>query len=186
MLAIKNLAIEIRKRLVHIFLLGGWALILYNFGRPFDALFIIAFYLLLVLARPRPFILVAACVLVIVLFNSPVVDTWTRLKESNLSIYHHVPPALAKIFRPNSGQEILPGQVQHMLPLLQIHQISSYQLSTLFEQDGWIMQRMIEAAWPIKMESTSPYLFISPEEIPNYPNCDVIDQREDVALGYCH
>jgi hypothetical protein len=174
-----------RKGFTALFLLGGWVLILYSFDRLVDAFFIIAFFLFLIFFRPRHFILVAAFVLVIVLFDTPTLDTWTKLKELNLSTYQHVPPVLAQLFEPNSGQHVLTGQVRKMLALIQTHQLTSYRLSTSFNQDEWIRQRMIESAWPIKMESSSPFLFSPIEILNNNPNCDVIDQKEDVALEYC-
>jgi len=178
--------IEIRKRLVIIFLLGAWALIQYSLGNKFYAIFIIVFFIILIVFRPPFFMLIAASVLVIALFNTTALDTLMELRQSNLSAVQNPKLPLTNIFSPNSGQEVLPDQVQEMLSLLHTHHIASYQISKPLEQDLRIYQRIIEAAWPIKYDGTSPYLFISLNDVIINPNCDVIDQRKDVALEYCH
>jgi len=181
-----NLTPEKLERLVHLFLLGAWALTQYSVGNKFYGLFIIAFFVILVIARPPSFLLLAASVLVIVLFNTPTIDTLAQLKLSNLSAGKHPRPFLTRIFSPNSGKEVLPIQVQQMLSLLQEHQIASYQLSNQLDSDPLLKQRIIESAWPIKMDSASPYLLSSLEETITNPACVVIDQRKDVALADCH
>jgi len=185
-LASYNLTTEKLKRLVHLFLLGAWALAQYSLGNKFYGLFIIAFFLILVIARPPSFLLLAVSVLVIVLFNTPTIDTLAQLRLSNLSAGRHPRPFLTRVFSPNSGKEVLPIQVQQMLSLMQEHQISNYQLSNQLDSDPLIKQRIIESAWPIKMDSTSPYLFSSLEETITNPTCVVIDQKEDVTLADCH
>ncbi len=172
--------------LIRVIPLGIWVLFLIFMARPFDGVIIIAFFLIFFFLRRRAFILLAAAVLVIVLFNTPVLNTLSKLRDLNLSTYHHVPPALAQLFKPGSGQEVLPIQVRQMLSLIQTHQMANYRLSKTFDEDGWISQRMTEAAWPVVKENTSPYLFGAFEEFEGYPGCMVIDQLKDVALGYCH
>ncbi|MCJ7702124.1 MAG: hypothetical protein MUO62_11105 [Anaerolineales bacterium] len=129
--------------------------------------------------------LVAGLVLIIILFKTPTIEAWTKLIQANISTAQHLKLSLSHIFSPNSGQEVLPVQVQQLLSLLQTHQISSYQLSNQLMQNPLIFQRTIESAWPTKMEGKSSYLLISFEEIKNYASCVQIDQREDVALVYC-
>lgn len=183
---IYKLTKEKRRSLVYLFILVMWALIQYSLGNRFYGLFIIAFFLILAISRQLSFMRIAASVLVIVLFITPTIDTWTKLKQSNLSTFQHPKRPLANIFSPNSGQEVLPVQVQRMLSLLHTHHIASYQLSNQLDRDIEIKQRIIEAAWPIKMDSTSSYLLSVLTETKNNPTCLVIDQNKDIALEYCH
>jgi len=175
-----------KETLIQLVLLSAWVFFEYSLGNKFYAVFMIFFLLLLIAIRPPAFILVAVSVLVIVFFNTPIINTVTELKRSNLIAVSHIKPSLDKIFRPNTGEEVLPVQVQQMLSLLRSHHISSYQVVGQFTTDGLIMQRIVESAWPIKMETTSSYFFIALTEINNYPACKLIDQKEDVALAYCH
>jgi hypothetical protein len=182
-----NLTMEKRKRLAHIFLLGFWAVIQYSLGNGLFGLFIVALLIItLIMPRPPYFAIIAATVLIIALFYTPTIDTWTVLKKSNLSTFQTPKLFLRNIFTANSGQEVLPVYVQQMLPLLQTHHVTSYQLSDQLSQDPLIKQRVIEAAWPIKMDRKSAYILILLKQINNNPACVVIDQREDVALEYCH
>jgi len=132
--------------------------------------------------------LLVVSVLVIVLFHTPTINTLAELKKSNLSTIQDFKLSLTNIFSPNSGQEVLPVQVRQMLSLLQTHHIASYQLSNQLDLNLLIKQRIVESAWPIKMDKRSPYLLGLVEEIKRTPiwrNCAVIDQREDVTLVYC-
>ena len=173
------------KLLVQIVLLGAWALIQFSIGNKFYGVFIIVFFLILVIPRQPPFILVAVSVLVIVLFNTPMIDSLNELRQSNLNTVRHLKPALANIFTPNSGQEALPIQVQQMVSLLRTQHATSYRLSDQIASDPSIVQRITESAWPIKMEPTSSYRLISLTETNSDPACVLLDQREDVALVHC-
>lgn len=133
------------------------------------------------------FLLLAGSVLVIVLMFTPTLITWMFLVQSNTTTINQLNNSLTNIFQPNAGQEqVLPFPVQQMLSLMQTYHISSYQISNQMDRDPNIPQRIIESAWPRRMDRKSPYLFCLLEEIKSYPNCTVIDQREAVALVYCH
>lgn len=174
-----------RKRLFYIILLSLWAFLQFTWGDKLYILFIIMIFLLLILNRPPRFMLVAGLVLAIVLFTTPTIATWTALQQSNLHTVQNLESSLTNIIIPNSGKEALPKKVQRMLELLHTHHIASYRLSNRLEQDIEIKQRITESAWPIKMESTSPYLLVLVDEINNYSPCTEIGQKKDVALVYC-
>ena len=182
-----NLHLDKFKLIVNIFLLGVFALIQYYYlDNRFYALFIVFFFLALLIPHRRYFSLLAVSILIITIFNTQMLDTWMKLRELELTTIQAPKSALVNIFTANSGQEVLPIQVQHMLTLLHNNHINSYQLSNQFVQDPTIDQRIIESAWPIKMENTSYYYLISSNEIKNYAICSIIDQREDVTFAECH
>ena len=177
---------ENRKRVLHVALLGAWALIQYSLGNKIYCLFIIIFFLILALPRRQNLMLLTIPVLVIVLFNTPILDTGTELKQWNLNTVQNYKRTLINIFTPNSGQEVLPGQVRQMLSLLKSNHVISYRLSRQLHRDPLIMQRIVESAWPIKMDPASPYLLNLPDEPNNDPACTVIDHRKDVVLANCY
>lgn len=174
-----------RKRLLYIFMLGVWALFQYRQGNELYAIAIILLYALLSMPRFRNFTLVAACVLVILVFKMPTVETISEIKNTNLKAFQSFKPSLNTILTPNTGLEVLPKGARQMLELVKIHSVPDYRLSDSLLQDPLISQRIIESAWPIKMEITSRYLFLLTPEITNYPACDKIDRRDDIILAYC-
>jgi hypothetical protein len=177
---------ENRKRLAEMFLLGIWALFQFFVGNKIYGLFIIVFYLILVMSRSPNFILVVIPVLVIVLFNTSTLDTGTQLKQWNLNTVQNYKRTLIHIFTPNSGWEVLPGQVQQMLSLLRSNHVTSYQLSPQLYQDPLIMERVVESAWPIKMDSASSYRLSLINETNDNLSCVVIDHTKEVTLAKCH
>jgi len=180
-----NLTKENLRRLAHIILLGAWALIQYSLGNKIYGLFIIVFYLALLIYRQSYFTLIAIPALVLVLFDTPMIDVWVQLKKSNMDTVQHLTPSLRTLFTPNSGQEVLPDQVQNMLSLIQNHHVPNYRLSKQLTSDPLIRERIKESAWPVKTEKKSAYLLSLNGEIKNHPACIIIDQREDVVLAHC-
>jgi len=175
-----------RKRYVFLFLLFVLAWIELFWGNKVYGIFIIAFFIILLVFRPPSFSIIAASALVIVFFTTPTIESLTELRNSNLNTISHPKQPLVNILSPNSGQEVLPLEVQEMLALLQTHNITSYRISEQMEQNLLIDQRIREAAWPIQFDTSSSYLFVSPHDLIIIPNCVVMDQREDVVLEYCH
>jgi hypothetical protein len=166
-------------------LMAGWAWIEYSLGYKLYGLLIVVFSFGLAINRKRYSIFLAIAVLVIIYLLTPVIDTLLLIKQSNLAFIQSPGESLINILSPDSGQNVLPEPVQQMLSLLHTHQVESYQISDLLNKNTLIKQRIVEAAWPIKMESTSPYHLLLLEEINNDSNCTVIDRRKDIALEYC-
>jgi len=127
---LSGLNIGKQKRVAYILILGIWVLIQFSFGNKFYALCTLVLILATALYRPAYYKILAALVLVIGLFTTPTIITWTNLIQSNLSTVQHLELTLTTIFTPDSGREVLPVQVQQMLVLLQTYQINSFQLSS--------------------------------------------------------
>jgi hypothetical protein len=121
-----------------------------------------------------------------VISRTPALDTLIHLKQSNVDVFQNTNRKLTNLFSPNTGQYVLPNQVRQMLSLLQTFQLSSYRLSDQLYSDPLIVQRITEAAWPVKMNPSSSYLLSTLSEIKNQTACAIIDQRKDIALVYCH
>ena len=181
-----HLTKEKLKLLANLLLLAAWGLIEYSLGFKIYGVFIIVFFLGLTILRKRYFTFLAISVLVVIYINTPAIDSLLNIKQSNLAFIQSPGESLINIMSPKSGQSVLPAHVQEMLSLLYTNQVDSYQLSVQLNKETLIKQRIIEAAWPIKIETTSPYHLLLLTEINNDSNCMVIDQRKDVALAYCH
>lgn len=170
----------------HLLLLGIWVIFQYQQGNELYVIAIIILITILSVLRFRNFTLIAFFALVILVFKMPTVDTLVDIKQANLSTYETFKTSLNTILTPNTGLEVLPKGVRQMLELIKVHSIPDYQLSESMVQDVLIHQRMIEAAWPVKQEKTSHYLFLFTNEKDSYPACKKIDRREDIIIAYCH
>ena len=174
------------RSLIYIIIIGLWALFQYSNGNKFYGVFIVAFFIVLAISRQEYFALVMASVLVVMAFYIPVIDnTWANLRVSNLNTIQNPKQTLTRIFKPNSGQEVLPPQIQQMLSLLETNQITSYQLSDQLNSDPLINQRITEAAWPIKKEPEAYFLLRYSTERIKQSSCVLVDQRKEIALDYC-
>jgi hypothetical protein len=178
---------EEKSRWIALMLIFGlWAVLQYSLGNQFLALFGILFILVFIFYRPKYFKFFAAIVLGVAFISSHSIDTWANLFQTNLGAAQRLQFTVTNILNPNSGRDVLPGKVQQILSLLGKNHIPSYRLSDQLAQDESIYQRIIETAWPIKKDETSFYLFCSIEEIKDYPGCEVMDKRKEIALVFCH
>ena len=167
-------------------LLVIWAVFQYSKGYEFYALFLIVVFLILLIARPSYFVLVAISVLIFIPQTVPTLDTLVRLKMANEKALYMTNETLNSIFTPGAGIEVLPPAALQGLQLLQTHQVENYKISDRMFHDLLIRQRIVESAWPIKMEDSSPYLLVFLDEINNNPACTEIDKEKDIALVYCN
>jgi len=174
-----------RWQVVQIALLGIWVLFQYSRGNELYAIFMLFLFISLSIFHLKNFTIIAVSIFVIILFKTPVLDTWTEIKDSNLYTFQSFKPSISKLFTPDSGKDILPSDVRKMLSLLQENKITKYQLCNSFEFDPLINQRIVESAWPIRKEVTSRYLLCPTEEVKNMTACTEIARQKDVSLAYC-
>lgn len=174
-----------REQILQTILLGVWVLFQFNRGNELYAVFMVFFFIILSFFRLKNFTLIAAAALVIVLFKTPVLNTWAEIRASNLDTFQTFKPSVLKLFTPDSGKEILPNDVKRMLSLLHENKIVEYRLCDSFAQDPLTSQRIVESAWPIKYELSSKYLLCPVEEIEIITGCNEIARLKDVSLAYC-
>jgi len=152
----------------------------------FFFIFIVLFFVVaLFLEHRRYFFLIITTTLIFITLNTLAFDNLVSFKNVDLPFYQHPKQALINLFSPNSGEEVYPSQVQTMVSLLHSYNIETYNLSDHFMDDVETQQRIVGAAWPIKLEKTSPYLFIGNDEIQNFQGCAIIEQKEYVTLVNC-
>ena len=173
------------RKWLNIILLGSWALLQYRLGNELYAVCVVLLFLIFSAPRFRNFTLIAIFALAILVFKMPTVDTLVDIKQANLNTYETFKTSLNTILTPNTGSEVLPKSVRQMLELIKVHSIPDYQLSASMVEDVFIYQRMTEAAWPVKQEKTSHYLFLFTNEKNNYPTCEKIERRENIIIAYC-
>jgi hypothetical protein len=172
-------------RFVQFCLLGAWSLFQYTRGNELYAACIVLLFVVLSMPRLQSFMVIGAFVVVIVLFKTPVLDTWIEIREANLLAFQSFKPSIARLFTPNSGRDALPKHVQQMLSLIEENNIPDYRLSDSYEQNQEINQRIVESAWPLKKEASSQYILLPVEEIKALIGCIETGKRKDVALVYC-
>jgi hypothetical protein len=164
-----------------------FAMIEWHFDNRFYAIFIICFYIIaLFFRKKRYFDIIIPVILTFCIFNTLLPDCILLIKKTNVPSIQHPKGVLVNLFAPNTGLEVLPVPVQDMLRILKKTNKETYKLSPEISSDGEIMQRIVEAAWPRKLEETSPYIFINSDESDQYKLCEVVDDLEDLTLVDCH
>lgn len=171
--------------LVVFILLIVWAVIMFSHGHRAYSIFIIAFFLISLLLPKPSFALVLVSVISYIFLSSVSLPALAEIRSTINKAVEHPKEPLENLFTPRTGLNVLPEQVQQMLGLIDDHNITSYRLSPLVSEDYHTVQRIVESAWPIRMDEESPYIFTAPDEIQDYSNCDLVDQSEDVALVNC-
>jgi len=172
--------------ILELFLVGLFAFIAWQLENRFFAIFIVLFFIVaLYFKRRRYFELIIAAIIIFTLFNTLTLDSLLILTKSDLPSIQHPKAGLSDLFTPDSGQGVLPPKVLTMISILKENGIESYKLSEEFSNDVVIYQRIVEGAWPIRLEETSPFVLIASDEIVDYQDCMIIEEKEDVVLVNC-
>lgn len=91
----------------------------------------------------------------------------------------------ANLNTPRAGEFVLPPSVREMLDMLRRHGLPTYEISSAFHGNGWVVQQIVASAWPKRYEPGAAARFLmNGEPVPG--NCDLIERQETVALVYCH
>ena len=173
------------KIIVNFLVLGIWLVIQYSRGNTF---LLILFFIVLfsaLLFKHRSFLIIAVTIFLITITSVSTLLSLINLKDIYTNSLKNPYQSFQNIFTPNTGTEILPSQVKQMLIMLEDNHLKDYQLSSELENDIYIMQRMVESAWPIKLENSSLNYFSSRKDLELYASCKILDQKEDVVLVYC-
>lgn len=164
----------------------AWAFLNYFLGNRFYAIFVIIYVFIIVLFRLRSYAILFIPLITIVFFNTNVIESWAKIKTINLSVIEHPSIPIKNIFSPNTGQEVLDRKILWMLSMIQNKKLKDYQLSNGLDINDPIKQRIVESAWPIKLESKSKNIFLEFEEINMFPKCEVVEQyNEELAIVHC-
>lgn len=175
-------------RVIFFFVLFGLVTLIPWYLNSLYYIFFIVLSCIVILAfRKKYMMLLVIPIFIITVFFTRVPDTFSKIKESNLEFIQNPQETFRNIFTAGMGREALPTQVQEMLSLISRNSITSYQLSVQFTEDSEIYQRIIESAWPIKLDNKSPYFLVAAQDKNDFlSHCTIIDQREDVFLAKCN
>jgi hypothetical protein len=172
------------KRIALLFAIFLWAIYSYSTGNRLLGALILVFIFLLLSSIPYV-VPVAALVIMLILFQTPLLNTGSAIIQSYTSVLGNPGQALSNLFTPGAGQAGLPPQARRAISLLEARDIERYRLSNLVLEDPLISQRITEMAWPRRIDESSPYLILFLKEEQNYPACTIIEKKKDVALEHC-
>lgn len=188
-LPLKEFVVYNQKKIIlglKLLLIGIIVFIEWKLNNRFFALFIVLFSLgSLIFYNRRYFILIITTILVFLVFNTSTLNYLLMIKQADVPALQHPKAIINTLFTPNTGREVLPNPVQIMVSIIQELKITDYKLSPEITDNMELMQRIIESAWPVKLEVNSPYTFITQNERLEFQNCTFIKQIEDVILVSC-
>lgn len=162
------------------------ALVNFILGYRFYAVLMLLFCLSLLIVRRPNLMLIALPVLLVLLFNSQSLNAWVSLREANSTLSSEPKQEITDLFTPSSGMEVLPKEALQVQSLIDAYELTSYRLSEEMTQDQEVMQRVIESTWPVTVSQDSPYLFGFVGDMANHPDCELLEQHQDIELGYCY
>jgi len=165
---------------------GTFGLLAWTHNSRFFAIFIILFFISTFFLNYRKIVfLIIITSSAFIIFNTFLLDNLVILKRVNVPFLQHPKSGIISLLSPDTGQYVFPPEVQVMSNLLLSNNINTYKLSDQLLNNIEIYQRIVGAAWPRKLENTSSNLFITSDEIQNYPDCVIIDQKENITLVEC-
>lgn len=163
-----------------------WAFHYYVEKEYFSAILIVASSILLVVIRKKALVTIIVPVLFGLMFYTPIEDALTKISSTTVNAFSNPSTTLYNLFKPNSGREILSWEIQWVNSIIDDRNLTDYQLSPKLFSDLFVHQRIVETAWPVKLETDSKYVFIFTEEIAFYSGCELIDQKMEIAYVDCH
>lgn len=167
--------------LVLVFAIGEW----YFKHRFFSIFIVVVYFLASFLTNKRYLDFIFPLLLLFIVFNTSTIDYLLQLRKIDIPTIRQPEKSLDIFFTPNAGLEVLPHEVQTMLTILNATKIEEYKLDQDIYHNGEVMQRIVESAWPIKMDEASPYIFIPARNTDQYQTCSIMKTVEDISLVDC-
>ena len=160
-----------------LFLLCIWVLIPIPLKYKICGFLVIAFFLIPVSFYQVRHMVLALLVIIVVVFNTTSIATLETIILTNLKTVQNLENQITAVVSPNSGlPEVLPSVDWQMISLMQANHLTNYRLSNQILQNP-VEQHIIEAAWPIKIDNSSAYLFKENKETDTDSNCNIIIRR---------
>ncbi len=120
----------------------------------------------------------------LVIENTEVKPSIDDLFESLLNTVTNDSNIRSDMLTPGAGLERLSPVVLEMLQLIEDNELDTYAISQRLRQDGYLMQRITESAWPIKRTPESPFIFYLIEESPLDSGGSKLTEGKEVLLVY--
>ena len=118
-------------------------------------------------------------------FSSVSLPALNQIRTTSAESAAHPSVPLNNLITPGTGLEVLPEEALQVLDLINTNKVEAYSISSVLNEDYHIMQRIVESAWPVRMREDARHVFIRVEEIPDYAKCQLIEQKELIALVHC-
>ncbi|PKO02594.1 MAG: hypothetical protein CVU43_07190 [Chloroflexi bacterium HGW-Chloroflexi-5] len=164
-----------------------FAYVEWRFKHRFYALFIIVFFVFTHIFKDRDHKdLIIPILIIFLIFNTLAFDSLLLFRRIDVPSIQHPKSYLKNLFTADTGLEVLPDSVQTMLTMMHAANIENYYLSPDYYGDGEIMQRIVESAWPIKLEESSQYIFISDQDNDLYQDCSFVANMKEINLVKCN
>ncbi len=176
-----------RRQLLTALVVVGWTLVQFALGeRLYLSLSLILFILMTLLQGRTASVLLGCAALLLVFTQTNVWQGAQHLFEKDAQVAQNMPANLQEILAPDSGKkQALPMLVYYMLQFMQKHPLQDFSLAGQKFQDQKTQQRIIESAWPARLDPVSKNVFVLPDAMADYKTCTVIDQRINVELVRC-
>ena len=124
----------------------------------------------------------------VILYKPPIVEAIGKLFRSTFYAVRDVRSFQMKLDTPYSGENVLPTPVQEMLSLLRTHHLKDYRVSEPIRdaENGLIYQRVVESAWPTRINPSSKnkFAFISESDVTT--GCTEQERKKEIALVFCN
>lgn len=125
-------------------------------------------------------------VVFVVFYRPPIVKSIENLFRSTFHAARNFRAFQSNLEMPNAGEQMLPASVREMLALLRTHRLDTYRVSEriMTAEEALIYQRIVESAWPRRMDSGSGHEFRFAFE-PATSGCTEIERKKEVAMTAC-
>lgn len=129
----------------------------------------------------------ALLVVFVCFYKPPIVEAIGKVFGSTFNAAVNFQSFQSNLATPRAGEQVLPPAVQEMLGFLNAQRLDSYELSANMNtrENMLLRQRIIESAWPIKINYNSKYKLILIDELNTYSKCDLKDRGREASLVFC-
>lgn len=146
--------------------------------------------LLALLGREHAYLILGFGILCLFFFWVNSFNTLVKLSDISQDTYSKKNTVFANLFTPNTGidaidEKQMPVEVRQMLALITRNHLSDYRLDPAFEERDIVLARVIEAAWPVRLEPASRNALFSIHHTDLYSQCTPVDSEKEVILVHC-
>ncbi len=171
--------------LVIFILVSLWAYYNYTHEHRSFTLFIMVFFFVSIFLPKPSFTLVLVTVISYLLFSSVSIPALNQIRHTSVEAVAHPSIPLNNLLTPDTGLEVLPEEALQALSMIDTNKVEEYRLSPSLNEDYHTMQRIVESAWPVRMREDARHVFIRAEEIADFQKCQLIEEKDLIALVYC-
>jgi len=118
---------------------------------------------------------VAAILIIALAMNQSVRDGAFRLKRAATAQLMSEATHRINLMAPRSGEIVLTEPVLHSIEMLRANDIEDFRISPALSEEPFVLQRLIEGAWPIRFDERSSFLLAYQAERTDCTRIDRLD-----------